>query len=175
MNSDEKYQLQGELGTAMGHFANKLEAAFAGGRQDEALRRSATEDYRCTLDKVAAQGVEISLAWHTLATWTDESKERIALFSRALSCIRAEILAQQSQSAKLIWFNAHLQADCLYEIGSVHAAERDFDAARKFLEEALPLSRQANDLCEAADGSDTGLEGKVAALLLQLSDGEAEE
>ena len=109
--------------------------------EDAVMRQVCTEEYRQAVLKAARHNVEISLAWHTLATWTEDGKERIGHFARALECSRAESLAFPPKTAKERYAFLHTEADCLYEIGRVHFHEDSPDAARRFLTEALPLAQ----------------------------------
>lgn len=136
---------------------------------DEVMRRVETERYRQAVAKAARHGIEVSLTWHTLGVWTEEGKERIGCFSRALACVRAEAAAEPQTQPQKAWTYVHTEADCLYEIARVHAHEGAPAAARRFLEEALPIAQRADALRVAANLKDSqDIEGKVAALLLQL-------
>ena len=140
---------------------------------DEVIRRVETEKYRQAVAKAARDGIEVSLTWHTLGVWTELGKERIGCFSRALACVRAEAASQPATQPLQAWTYAHTEADCLYEIARVHAHEGAPDAARRFLEEALPIAQRADSMRVAAKLKATeDIEGKVAALLLQLPDAE---
>ena len=113
--------------------------------------------------------MELSLCWHALATWTEDGRERIGYFSRALDCRRAETAATPPHTPKERWTAVHMEADCLF--GRVHFHEDAPDAAREFLTQALPLSQQAETLRTAAGiAHDDRLEGRIAELLLQLPD-----
>jgi hypothetical protein len=158
-----------ELGAAMMTFVQKtMQVIFANDEEDTVMRQVATEEYRQAVLKAASQKVEVSLAWHTLAVWTEEGKERIGYFARALECCRAEAKARRPQTPKEIWSSVHLEADCLFEIGRVHFHEGTPEAARRFLMEALPLAREADALQAKAEVSDDQLEGRIGELLLQL-------
>jgi hypothetical protein len=153
---------------------------------DEPMRRHITEIYRQAVEEAAAQGIESALTWHTLAVWTDEGKERIGYFSRALECIesgRDDHLRRRN--AHRTWNDVHMRADCLFEIGRVHAHEGHPTVARDFLLRALPLAQEAERLRAPAgitsdpptDGfavANDRLEGRIAELLVQLPD-EGEE
>jgi hypothetical protein len=158
-----------ELAEAMIKFVQKLGATRLGNDQEDAvMRQVATEEYRQAVEKAARQNIEVSLSWHTLAVWTEEGKERIGYFARALECSRAESRANASETAVQIWSNIHMQADCLFEIGRVHFHEGAPEAARRFLGEALPLAQKADALQAAAKVADDRLEGRIAELLLRL-------
>ena len=160
-----------ELGEAMMVFVEKLAATHLGNdEEDTVMRQVATEEYRQAVLKAAGQNIEVSLTWHTLATWTEEGKERIGYFARALECRRAETAANPPKTAREIWSDIHTQADCLFEIGRVHFHEGAPEAARRFLAEAVPLAKQADALQRAAGVTDDLLEGRVAELMLQLPD-----
>jgi hypothetical protein len=162
-----------ELGEAMMSFVSKLTATRLGNDQeDSVMRQVATEEYRQAVLKAAAQNIEVSLTWHTLAVWTEEGKERIGYFARALDCCRAEAKAKRPETFKEIWSFIHTQADCLFEIGRVHFHEGAPEVARKFLTEALALARKAEALQAKAGVADDRLEGRIAELLLQLPDEE---
>ena len=132
------------------------------------MRQVATEEYRQAVLKAARQNVEISLTWHTLAVWTEEGKERIGYFARALECCRAETSAEPPNSPKAEWAALHTQAECLFEIGRVHFHEGAPEAARQFLIEALELAQQVDARQAPAGVADDRLEGRIAELLLQL-------
>jgi hypothetical protein len=69
------------------------------------------------------------------------------------------------------WNDVHMRADCLYEIGRVHAWEGAPEVARDFLMRALPLAREAEGMREAAGIThEDRLEGRIAELLVQLPD-----
>jgi hypothetical protein len=170
MNSPaQEMAIRRELGEAMMTFVRKLTATRLGGDQeDSVMRQVATEEYRQAVLKAAAQDIEVSLAWHTLAVWTEAGKERVGYFARALDCCRAEAKARRPETIKEIWSWIHTQADCLFEIGRVHFHEGAPEAARRFLREALPLAQQADALQAGAEVTDDRLEGRVAELLLRL-------
>ena len=134
------------------------------------MRQVATEEYRQVIHKTAQQNVENSLAWHTLATWTEDGKERIGNFSRALECCRTEAKANPPKTPQEIWSVVRTQADCLFEIVRVHFHEGAPEVARQFLNEALPLAREAEAMQAKAGAQDDRLEGRIAELLLQLPD-----
>ena len=162
-----------ELGAAMMTFMQKLAATRLGNdEEDSVMRQVATEEYRQAVEHAASRGVEVSLCWHTLAVWTEDGRERIGYFSRALECSRAESAASPPQSAIERWSAVHMEADCLFEIGRVHFHEGAPEAARNFLSEALPLSQLTEALrAEAGIGHEDRLEGRIAELFLQLPDG----
>ena len=65
----------------------------------------------------------------------------------------------------------YMRADCLYEIGRVHAHEGDPAVARDFLLRALPLAKEAERRRAPAKITfDDRLEGRIAELLVQLPD-----
>ncbi len=162
-----------ELGKAMINFIQKLAATRLGNdEEDSVMRQVATEEYRQAVLKAARQNIEVSLCWHTLAVWTEEGKERIGCFSRALDCCRAEAQAKRPETFKEIWSWTHTQADCLFEIGRVHFHEGVPEAARTFLNEALVWARKADALQAKAGVEDDRLEGRIGELLLQLPDEE---
>ena len=170
MTPQEERAVRRELGQAMLEFVHWLGDNFRD-EEDPVMRRVKTEHYRQAVAKAARRGIEVSLTWHTLAVWTEEGKDRIGSFSRALDCLRAEAAATPAPDPLKAWSQSHMKADCLYEIGRIHAHEGAHEAARRFLEEALVLARQADALREAAKlKPEQDLEGKVAALLLQLPD-----
>lgn len=139
---------------------------------DHTLRRHQTHNYRLEVEKAAAQGVENILAWHTLATWTEDGRERIGYFARIVELVETGHDAHLHVPGPLqAWTDAHMRADCLYEIGRVHAHEGDPAVARGFLERALPLAQEAERLrAPAGITHDDRLEGKIAELLVQLPD-----
>jgi hypothetical protein len=158
-----------ELGLAMIAFVKKLTATQLGDeKEDSVMRQVVTEEYRQAVLKAAAQHIEVSLAWHTLAVWTEAGKERIGYFARALDCCRAEAKAKRPETFTEIWAWVHMQADCLFEIGRVHFHEGAPEAARQFLTQALPLACKADALQAKAGASDDRLEGRIGELLLQL-------
>ena len=163
--------LRRELGQAMLKFVEQLVSTWMGdGEEDAVMRQVASEEYRQAVSKAARQNIEDSLCWHTLAVWTEEGKERIGYFARALECCRSESAAQAPVTALERWSDIHMRADCLFEIGRVHFHEGAPTAAKRFLEEALPLAQQADALQGAAGVPDDRLEGRVAELLLRLPD-----
>ena len=166
---EHEMPIRRELGEAMLKFVQKLTATQLGDDPEDAvMRRVATEEYRQAVENAARENIEVSLAWHTLAVWTEEGKERVGYFARALECCRAESTANPPQTAVEIWGNTHMQADCLFEIGRVHFHEGAAEAARRFLGEALPLAQQADALQAAAKVEDDRLEGRIVELLLRL-------
>jgi hypothetical protein len=120
----------------------------------------------------SAGGVDVSLCWHTLAIWMEEGKDRIGCFSRALECMRAEMASPLPGQIIEPWGSVHLEAECLYEIGRVHAHEGSPEIARCFLEEALLLAQRADALRDPKKVPDDRLEGRIAAMLLQLPENE---
>ena len=164
---DEKMPVRRELGAAMMEFVQTLgEKYFHGG--DDVMRQVATEKYRQAVMHAAEQGIEVSLPWHTLGVWLEEGKDRIGAFSRALDCVRREKTLPPPLGVTDPWTVTHMEAECLYEIGRVHFYEDAPAAARKFLEQALPLAQQAETLRTPGKHIEDGLEGKIAALLIQL-------
>lgn len=139
---------------------------------DEPKRRHVTEIYRQAVEEAAAQGIETALAWQTLAVWTDEGKQRIGYFSRALECVESgRDNHLMPRNAATEWTDTLMRADCLFEIGQVHAHEGDPAVAREFLLRALPLAQEAERLRGPAGiTSEDGLEGRIAELLVQLPD-----
>jgi hypothetical protein len=139
---------------------------------DEPMRLHITEVYRQAVEEAAAQGIESALPWHTLAVWSDEGKERIGYFSRALDCIesgREDHLLPHTASRA--WTDAHMYAECLFEIGRVHAHEGEPAVSREFLLRALPRAQEAERMAVVAGiTSDDRLEGRIAELLVQLPD-----
>jgi hypothetical protein len=168
---EHELPIRRELGAAMMEFVTKLGNTRLGkDEEDTVMRQVATEEYRQAVEKAARQNVEVSFAWHTLAMWTEDGKERIGYFARALECQGAENKSMPRHTAKERWAVIHTEASCLYEIGRVHFSEGSPEAARRFLTEALPLARQADALQAEAGATDDLLEGKIAELLLQLPD-----
>jgi len=169
----EEQKLRRELGLALLEFGESLrETAGPHGMKDDVLRRVATEKFRRAVEKAASHKIEASLAWHTLAVWTESGKERIGYFSRALECRRAETAASPPKTPTEIWMDVNTQADCLFQIGRVHFYEGAPDASRRFLTKALPLAQAADALQAAAGVQDDRLEGRIAELLLQLPEAE---
>ena len=164
---DAKLPVRRALGVAMLDFVQTIAEKHLDG-EDEVMRQVATEKYRQAVMHAADQGVEVSLAWHTLGTWLEAGKDRIGAFSRALACLRAEMAAPLPDQRDDPWVNIHTEAECLYEIGRVHFHEDAPDAARKFLTEALPLAQKAELLRKSGVHIVDGLEGKIASLLIQL-------
>jgi hypothetical protein len=168
---ENEMPIRRELGEAMITFVQKLTATRLGNDQeDTVMRQVATEEYRQVVEKAARQNIEVSMAWHTLATWTEEGKERIGYFACALKCCRGERVCSPPESALQRWCAVHMEASCLFEIGRVHFHEGAFEAARRFLSEALPWAQKADALQSEAGVKDDRLEGKIAELLLQLPD-----
>ncbi len=164
---DDKLAIRHALGEAMMDFVQTIgEKYFRAG--DDVMRQVATEKYRQAVLHAAGQGIEVSLAWYTLGNWLEEGKDRIGAFSRALECIRAEMASPLPGHLNDPWVNLHTEAECLYEIGRVHFHEGAPDAARQFLAEALPLAQQAETLRTSGKPPGDCLEGKIAALLIQL-------
>ena len=164
-----------KLGEALVAFIKGL-ATSAGSTGDDVMRRVHTENFRIAVDRAAAQGVEASFAWTTLGAWMEEGKERIGCFSRALEVMKKE---PKPQTAHALWSRAHMLVECHYEIGRVHAHEGDPEVAREFLEKArsfifaMVMSREEANK-EGANIADDHIEGKIAALLLQLPDKDEE-
>src|SRR6266404_2715518 len=150
------------------HERPRLQRTWPQGMKDDVLHRVATEKFRRAVEKAADHKIEASLSWHTLAFCTEEGKERIGYFSRALECRRAETAASPPKTPTEIWMDVSTQADCLFQIGRVHFYEGAFDAARRFLTKALPLAQAAEALEAAAGVPNDRLEGRIAELLLQL-------
>lgn len=167
---DHEMPIRRKLGTSMIKFVEKLMATRLGNNEeDSVMRQVATEEYRQVVQDAADKGIESSMAWHTLATWTEGGKERIGYFARALDCHRAEMAAEPPETTLAKWCAVHTEADCLFEIGRIHAHEGSPEIARQFLSDALPLAQQA-DLLRAEGMNDDRLEGRIAELLLQLPD-----
>jgi hypothetical protein len=141
---------------------------------DVPMRRHVTENYRQAVEEAAAKGIEVSLCWHTLGVWTEEGKERIGYFSRALDCVEScRDIHLRPPGPNADWNDVHMRAECLYEIGRVHAHEGDPAVARDFLSRALPLAQQAETMRGPAGVTiEDNLEGKIAELLVQLPDEE---
>ena len=168
---EHEMPIRRELGAAMLKFVEKVVATQIGNdEEDTVMRQVATEEYRQVVFKAARQNIEVSLCWHTLAVWTEEGKERVGHFARALECRRAETAAHPPKTPKEIWGDVHMQADCLFEIGRVHFYEGSPEVARRFLDEALLLAQRADALQGAAGVEDDRLEGRIAELMLQLPD-----
>jgi hypothetical protein len=163
---------QRELMVALMTFMHELlNTRLGNDQEDTVMRRVAAEKLREAVHEAAQQGSEVSLAWHTLGTWTEMGKERIGAFSRALDCARADAAARQNPTAKEQWCDVHMEADCLFQIGRVHFHEGAPEAARTFLLQALALAKSADALRPAAKiEHDDCLEGRIAELLLQLPD-----
>jgi hypothetical protein len=166
---EHEMPIRRELGEAMMQFVQKLtQTRLGNAEEDSVMRQVATEEYRRAVEKAARQNIEVSMAWHTLATWTEDGKERIGYFARALECQRADSAATPPKTAKQRWCALHMEASCLFEIGRVHFHEGSPEAAGRFLKEALPLAQQADALQAEAEVGDDRLEGRIAELLLQL-------
>ena len=137
---------------------------------DEPMRRHITEVYRQAVEEAAAQGIEVDVAWHALAFWTEEGKERIGYFSRALTCVESgRDRHLQPRTAASEWTDVHMRADCLFEIGRVHTPTGRQTVAHEFLLRALPLAQEAERLSGPAGiTSEDRLEGRIAELLVQL-------
>ena len=118
-----------KLGLAMLRFVEKM---MQHGITDAALRQHETESYRLAVEEAAAAGFEGALLWHTLAVWTENGRERIGYFSRALEWVEHD-MALQPQGPHRDWCDVHTRADCFYEIGRIHAHEGDPEVARDFL------------------------------------------
>ena len=142
--------------------------------KDDVMRQVATEKFRQEVERAARAGSENSLAWHTLGVWTEDGKGRIGCFSRALAVMANEPMFHPPQSLKDQWVHEHSQADCLYEIGRVHAAEGSREVAQDFLVRALQHARLAENVREKAaspgETLDAQLEGKIAAALMMLDE-----
>ena len=136
---------------------------------DEGVLRSLTRNFRVEVERIARKGVGCSLVWHTLAVWTEGGKERIGYFSRALECVEEGRDNLPGATPVPSWSDVHTRADCLYEIGRVHAHDGDPAVARDFLMRALPLAQEAERLQREAKLEHVdNLEGRIAALLVQL-------
>lgn len=136
----------------------------------DAVERLA-RDYAVELEWLAERGVECSLAWYNLAFWTGTGKERIGYFSRTLACVEEGKDSLPGSEPGPAWSGLHTRAECLYEIGRVHAHEGDAAVARDFLMRAQPLAQEAERLRSAAGvAHEDHLEGKIAELLVQLPD-----
>ena len=143
---------------------------------DHAMRQVHTEHYGHEVQRAYDAGFECSLSWHTLATWTEEGKERIGYFANTLRCLDAE-KEELAKTVRGLWTNAHMRAECLFEIGRVYAAEGDPNVARDFLEQArtfLPIIDILREGCakEGIQCAEDRLEGRIAEVLLQLPDSE---
>lgn len=169
MKPSEEQAVRRKLGQAMLKFVEQIMMHRAT-EDGDAMRRHYTENYRLAVMEAVEKGIESSLAWHTLGVWTEEGKERIGCFARSLEAQKVEIVAGLlATDARGKWCVVHSRADCLYEIGRVHAAEGDAEVAKGFLSEALPLAQEADRLRSAAGiTNEDNLEGKIAVLLCQL-------
>ena len=168
-----------KLGLAMTEFVQQIAAltlAEPDGAEESvanrAMRLSLTETYREAVEEAAAQGVEVALAWHTLGTWNENGRERIGYFARALDCVESRRDAHlRPPGPEEDWSSVHMRAECLFELGRVHANEGDAEVARGFLLRALPLAQEAERLrAAAAITHEDRLEGRIAELLVQLPD-----
>lgn len=162
------------VGQAMMTFVQQM-VAFSQ-TDDQAMRQVHTEHYRREVHRAYDAGFEHSIVWHTLAIWTEEGKERIGYFANTLRCLEAE-KSELAKSVRGLWTNAHTRAECLFEIGRVHAAEGDPNVARDFLEQArafLPIIDIIREGCieEGFTPAEDRLEGRIAEILLQLPDPE---
>ncbi|HEY1770828.1 MAG TPA: hypothetical protein VGG02_11310 [Chthoniobacterales bacterium] len=167
----EEWAVRRELGEALMEFLQRLmPAVMPGEPPDDVMRRHVTENFRQAVEKAAAQGIETYICWEALATWTEEGKERIGYFSRALACIEeGRDVELKKPGPQLVWSEVHGRAECLFEIGRVHAAEGDPEVARGFLLRARPLAEAARLARQPAGIThDDGLEGKIAELLGEL-------
>ncbi len=187
----EERKQRRKLGEALMRFTTKMaelirDAAMEGRAQglgphdespmDDVMRRHVVENFRVEVERAARKGIEVALAWHSLGTWTEEGKERIGCFSRALDCVESGRDAHlRGDSPQVRWSDTNMRAECLYEIGRVHAQEGDPEVARGFLLRALPLAQEAGQLRGPAGVThEDTLEGKIAELLLKLpEEGEA--
>ena len=158
-----------KLGEAMLAFIKFL---FEGGKDDEVMREVRLENYREVVEEAAAHGIETSLTWHVLGSWSNDGPDRIACFTRALACVESHRDDHLHLPGPLKdWTETHTRADCLYEIGRIHAHEGNPAIARDFLARALPLSQEAERLRAPANiTTEDNLEGRIASLLLQLPD-----
>lgn len=139
----EKLAARRALGAAMAEFVQTIgEKYIVGG--DDVMRQVATEKYRQAVFRAAEQGIEVSLAWHTLGTWLEEGKDRIGAFSRAIACLHAEVASPLPGQKDDPWVITHTEAECLYEIGRVHFHEEAPDVVPVGLtrRSATPAARQ---------------------------------
>ena len=118
--------------------------------RDEVMRQVATEKYRQEVERAAQAGCESSLTWHTLGVWTEEGKGRIGCFARALELLQQEKLRKPPETPMEKWSHQHTTADCLYEIGRIHAAEGSREVAKEFFARALAPARTAWQLRKTA-------------------------
>lgn len=139
---------------------------------DDTLRRHLTENFRIEVERAAEHGVECSMPWFNLATWTERGKVRIGYFARALECIESGRDALPGMAeAQPTGRDARMRAECLYEIARVHAYEGDAAVARDFLMRAVTLAQEAEALRqEAGVEKANNLEDRIAELLVQLPD-----
>lgn len=177
-DTPQQAEARRRLGQALMSFMKEMTGVYL--TDDDVMRRVHTEKFRREVERAAKAGVEVSLAWHSLATWVEEGKERIGYFSRALDALKAEVeKAGQPKSCHELWCRAHMIADCNYEIGRVHAHEGDPAVAREFLEKArsfifaVDMAREGA-IQDGVDVRDDNLEGRIATLLVQLPE-EGEE
>ncbi len=163
--------------------AGKPGTSIMGGRDrelifDDAVRESLTETYRLAVEKAAALGIETALTWHTLAMWTNDGRERVGYFARALDLLESPRDAHLLPAGFATMAEAkRMRADCLFEIGRVHTHEGDPSVARDFLLRALALvcevSREAERVRPASTAAtEDTLEGRIGELLLQLPEAE---
>jgi hypothetical protein len=168
---EHEMPIRQELNAAMITFVQKVIATRLGNdEEDSVMRQVATEEYRQAVLEAARQNIELSLAWHALAVWTEEGKERIGYFARAIECCHAEAKAKKPETPQEKWAFVHTQADSLFEIGRVHFYEDAPAAAQEFLTKALLLAKEADALREKAGMTDDLLEGRIGELLVQLPD-----
>ena len=173
----EEWAKRRALGAALTKFVKEVTEATLEG--DDVARRQATREFRRAVELAAEQGIEVVLAWHAVAVWTEDGRERIGFFSRALDTLDGmmpgDFTAEDSPRAhaRQHWSMVNTRADCLFEIGRVHAHEGAPSVAREFLMKALPLAQKADQLRESAGiEHDDRLEGRIAELLVQLDEEE---
>ena len=89
-----------------------------------------------------------------------------------LDCIESGRDRELEEPGPLMdWSKVQTQADCLYEIGRVHAHKGEPAVARSFLLRALPLAQEAERLRGPAGvAHEDHLEGRIEELLVQLPD-----
>src|SRR5262249_10579377 len=102
MQPREEQSVRRELGQAKLEFVKTVTEVQLVTR-DDVLRQVATEKFRRVLMDAAARGFEHSLCWHTLGVWTEEGKERIGCFSRALDCVRREKTTPPPDAPNVQW------------------------------------------------------------------------
>ncbi len=165
----EEQEHRKALGQAMMLFVQKM---MEHGIEDASLRRHHQEMFRQAVEKAAAAGIEVALAWHSLGVWTEDGRERIGYFSRALDCVESGRDNHfRTGGPRDEWSDVHMRADCLFEIGRIHFHEGDASVAQEFLLRALPLAQEAEILRGPAKVEhDDRLEGRIAELLVQLPD-----